>query len=122
MNPSASEWRPGFAAPPPPQIVSDPPPSSNNNANANDSEIDESDPLWNARIGDEIDWGRDISIILFFALINKIAIKSQTKLFYDFTPPSCVVSAPTFFMHPLYFKYTNNTSLDHERFFIATKS
>jgi hypothetical protein len=53
MNPSASEWRPGIAAAPPPQIVSPPPPhpppsstNDNVNANANDSEIDESDPLW----------------------------------------------------------------------------
>ena len=103
MNPSASEWRPGFAAPPPPQIVSDPPPSSNNNANANDSEIDESDPLWKLEYYSFLR-AQFIALIMIFRL--SIA----------------VYPAPTFFMHPLCFKYTNNTSLDHERFFIATKS
>jgi peptide chain release factor subunit 3 len=64
MNPSASEWRPGFASPPPPQTVSDPPPSSNNNANANDSEIDESDPLWKLVLNTICDGDRQRAIKL----------------------------------------------------------
>ena len=52
MNPSASEWKPSAsaseftpsAAPPPTQQSQPPPPSTQ--SSSNESDIDESDPLW----------------------------------------------------------------------------